>query len=394
MKRLLTVLLCAVLFFPLLNADVCASEQETAQELKITASLDLLSWDGVSRRNYYYNIALEPGSAVTLTPAESGQKIAALYIVWAQIPGSWTLGCNGQSINCGRNGYLHEFVSVEGGAEEVTITVQSPETICYIRAFGPGVLPDDVQIWEPSCEKADILVLPAHSDDEILFFGGVLAEYAGQRNLNVQVAYFSKYNYGIREHEKLDGIWTCGVRHYPVTGPFPDVLQETPEQARAYFGAEESTAFYIELLRRFQPQVCIIHDAAGEYGNGTHQFISKILQEALEQSGDPSVCPESAESYGTWDVPKAYLHLWKENPIHLDCRQSLSAFGGKTALEVAIEAYKKHVTQQEHWFYVSDESPYSISDFGLYRTTVGPDTGNDIMEHLIPYAIHPAAPAQ
>lgn len=382
MKQLLAVLLCMVLLFP---ADVYRLEAETAQELKITASLRSLSWDGVSWRSYYSSIPLEPGSTVTLTPTEAGERIAALYIVWAQVPGSWTLGCNGQSKTYGQNGYLHEYVPVEDGAEEVTITVQTPETICFIRAFGPGVLPGDVQVWEPSCEKADILVLPAHSDDEILFFGGILAEYAGQRNLNVQVAYFSKYDYGIREHEKLDGIWACGVRHYPVSGPFPDVLQKTPEQARAYFGTEKSVAFYIELLRRFQPQVCIIHDAAGEYGNGTHRFLSEILQEALEQSADPNIYPESAERYGTWDVPKAYLHLWKENPIRLDCRKSLSTFGGKTALEIATEAYKKHVTQQQYWFYVSDESPYSISDFGLYRTTVGPDSGNDIMEHLVPY---------
>lgn len=385
MKRLVIALLWVVLLLPMLSGDVRAAESEAAQELKITASVNSLSWDGVSRRSYYSSIPLEPGSPVTLTPSEPGKQIAALYIVWAQIPQTWTLGCNGQNITCGQNGYLHEYVSVEGLGEELTITVQRPETICFIRAFGPGALPADVQIWEPSCEKADILVLPAHSDDEILFFGGVLAEYAGQRNLNVQVAYFSKYDYGIREHEKLDGIWTCGVRHYPVTGPFPDVFQETPGQAAYYFGEEKTKAFYLELVRRFQPQVCIIHDAAGEYGNGTHQFLAKTMQEVLEQSADPDICPESAEKYGTWEVPKAYLHLWKENPIHLDCRQSLSAFGGKTALEVATEAYKKHVTQQELWFYVSDESAYSISDFGLYRTTVGPDTGNDIMEHLTPY---------
>lgn len=385
MKRSVIALLWAVLLLSLLSGDVRAAESEAAQELKITASVNSLSWDGVSRRNYHSSIPLEPGSPVTLTPSEPGKQIAALYIVWAQIPQTWTLGCNGRNITCGQNGYLHEYVSVEGLGEELTITVQRPETICFIRAFGPGALPADVQIWEPSCEKADILVLPAHSDDEILFFGGVLAEYAGQRNLNVQVAYFSKYDYGIREHEKLDGIWTCGVRHYPVTGPFPDVFQETPGQAAYYFGEEKTKAFYLELVRRFQPQVCIIHDVAGEYGNGTHQFLAKTMQEVLEQSADPDICPESVGKYGTWEIPKAYLHLWKENPIHLDCRQSLSAFGGKTALEVATEAYKKHVTQQELWFYVSDENAYSISDFGLYRTTVGPDTGNDIMEHLTPY---------
>lgn len=394
MKRLLAVLLAALLLSALLPGTVSALETQTAPELKITASPSALSWDGYSQRSYYSAVSLEAGSTVTLTPTDPGQKIAALYIVWAEAPGSWTLGYNGKRETFGQNGYLHEFASLEGGAEEVTLTVENRETLCYIRAFGPGTLPDHVQIWEPVCEKADILALPAHADDEILFFGGILAEYAGQQNLQVQVAYFSQYEYGTREHEKLDGLWACGVRHYPVSGPFPDVYQETPDQARAYYTQDKAMDFYIEQLRRFQPQVCIVHDAAGEYGNGTHQFIVQVLREALEQSADPGICPESAGQYGVWDVPKTYLHLWEENPIHLDCRRSLSAFDGKTALEVATEAYKKHVSQQQLWFYVSDEGPYSISEFGLYRTNVGPDTGNDIMEHLVPYAQQAAMPVE
>lgn len=41
-----------------------------------------------------------------------------------------------------------------------------------------------------------------------------------------------------------------------------------------------------------------------------------------------------------------------------------------------------HATQHQYWFHVSDENQYSIADFGLYRTTVGEDTGNDMMENL------------
>ena len=44
------------------------------------------------------------------------------------------------------------------------------------------------------------------------------------------------------------------------------------------------------------------------------------------------------------------------------------------------------MSQQWCWFYVSDDYEYSIADFGLYRTTVGPDTGNDMMENLTSYA--------
>ena len=43
------------------------------------------------------------------------------------------------------------------------------------------------------------------------------------------------------------------------------------------------------------------------------------------------------------------------------------------------------MSQQWCWFYVSDTYEYSISDFGLYRTTVGEDTGNDMMEHITSY---------
>lgn len=60
----------------------------------------------------------------------------------------------------------------------------------------------------------------------------------------------------------------------------------------------------------------------------------------------------------------------------------LTAFRGENILELTKEAYLMHVTQHQYWFYVSDENQYSIADFGLYRTTVGEDTGNDMMENL------------
>ena len=62
--------------------------------------------------------------------------------------------------------------------------------------------------------------------------------------------------------------------------------------------------------------------------------------------------------------------------------------GGRTALEVAADAYKKHVSQQWCWFYVSDDYQYSCADFGLYRTTVGADTtGDDLFENLKTYKL-------
>lgn len=89
--------------------------------------------------------------------------------------------------------------------------------------------------------------------------------------------------------------------------------------------------------------------------------------------------------YGTWDVPKTYLHLYTENKITMNLRLPLSRMGNRTSIEVQTAAYKKHVSQQWCWFYVSDDYEYSCADFGLYRTTVGNDTGNDMLENITTY---------
>ena len=69
----------------------------------------------------------------------------------------------------------------------------------------------------------------------------------------------------------------------------------------------------------------------------------------------------------------------------MDLRQPLSNMNGRTAVEVAKDTYLKHDSQQWCWFYVSDEYEYSCADFGLYRTTVGMDTGNDMLENIVTY---------
>lgn len=61
-----------------------------------------------------------------------------LYVAWEKVPGPWTLSYGDKSVSCGQNGFLHEFVGVEGGAKEVTLTVQEEESICFVRAFGPS----------------------------------------------------------------------------------------------------------------------------------------------------------------------------------------------------------------------------------------------------------------
>ena len=67
----------------------------------------------------------------------------------------------------------------------------------------------------------------------------------------------------------------------------------------------------------------------------------------------------------------------------MDWRVPLEAFGGKTSFEVAEEGFRCHISQQSTDYHVEDWGPWDNSLFGLYRTTVGPDTEkNDFFENL------------
>lgn len=375
----------------LLSPIPCRAAGQTAASIPVTVTVDGQSVSEKILDGAYSTTASFPaGTTLTVSVKDPGDKIYGLYLVWAQNPGPWTLTCGGTQASFGTHGFLHEYVPIEGGAEQVSITLSQEESLCYLTAYSPGPLPDDIQVWEPECDRADLLLFSTHADDEILFFGGVLPEYAGERGLKVQLVYFSNYFLAggdrTREHEKLDGLWTAGVRQYPVNAPFPDYYSGSLAAAKELFGWDEPLAYLTEQIRKFKPQVCIAQDTDGEYGHGTHMLTSALMQEAVKTSMDPSFCPDSAETYGVWDVPKTYIHLYGENKISLDCRKPLEAFGGQTALEVATAAYKKHVTQQWCWFYVSDTYEYSIAEYGMCRSTVGADTGNDMMEHLVSYA--------
>ena len=127
------------------------------------------------------------------------------------------------------------------------------------------------------------------------------------------------------------------------------------------------------------------HDIHGEYGHGVHKVCADIVINALEKSGNKRVDPETAKEYGTWEVPKCYIHLYEKDRIVFDWKaMTLDAFGGKTAYEVADAGWQCHLSQVAAGKYeVYVDGPYDSQVFGLYRSKVGPDREhNDFFENL------------
>ena len=314
-------------------------------------------------------------NSITVT-SKDGSPIGAVYVKWDKPVSPYELITDTETLSCGELGFLHEFIALDNPSKTLTFSLpaDNPMGIYGIRIFTDNQVPDDVQIWQPPCERADILMISAHSDDEILFMGGIIPTYAAEQGARVQVAYMTEFwsSAPVREHEKLDGLWTDGLRTYPVCGNFKDVYTENLADAETKYDIDAMTEYVAGIIDEFEPQVVVTHDFDGEYGHGFHQLTARAVKNALEQAD--------------FQVPKAYFHLYSENKIHMELNTPLSSMGGKTALEVAKAAYLQHKSQQWCWFYVSDTYKYSCADFGLYRTSVGVDENNSMLEHLVPYA--------
>ena len=326
------------------------------------------------------------GCVFTLTASE---PIGGLYILWDEAPLPWEVTVGASAAAGGENGFRHEYLALPESAETVTIRLSDERSVRIgeICAFSPGRPPDWVQLWQPPCEKADLLVIPTHADDEFIFFGGLLPLYAGERGLSVQVIYMIDHQgrTRARHHELLNGLWQAGVRHYPVIHDAQEFRVTNREQAESYY-KDGFFRFQVEMIRRFKPRVIVGHDVEGEYHNPLHIFNAKNLMKAVESACDEDCEPDSAERWGLWDTPKTYLHLYgpAEERTVLDYETPLEAFGGKTAFEVAEEAYALHKSQQHlHFRVYGFDSGFDSHSFGLYRSLVGPDTArNDLMENL------------
>ncbi len=295
---------------------------------------------------------------------------------------------NGQLIGRGPGKYLIEWIPFDREVPSFTIKLSkgAPKMdLSRLSVLTPGDLPRWVQRWETLEGPAELMLISTHPDDEILWFGGLLPYYAGQLHRKVLVVYMVGALKHVRNLELLDGLWSMGVTLYPDVGDFHDVGKYDIGSVYNHWGRNGAEKRIVEAIRRYKPQVVITQDVNGEYGHKAHVVTVKAVTDIFDGglAGNPDAYPESAEQYGVWTPKKLYIHLWKEGQIKFDWQQPLSAFEGKTGLEVAKAAFKLHVSQQNGKYSVRDSGLTDCSLFGLYWSSVGPDEAHDdLFEHV------------
>ena len=315
------------------------------------------------------------------------EDISAVYVqffyfpapleVYAGTGGAWTL------VGKLDGRYLTEYVPLPEGTRQVRLVNSTPDRVdvAEITLFGAGEKPAYVPQWEEPA-KADLMLVATHPDDELLWFGGLLPTYAGEKDLAVQVTYLVP-SIGYRRLELLDGLWHCGVETYPLFLEIPD--KRAPNLSAQYklWNKNYVLGKVVEAIRRVQPEVIVTQDERGEYGHGGHRVCADICKLAITAAADASVHPASAKQYGVWQAKKLYLHLYKENQLRMDWRVPLAAFQGQDGLTVATQALACHVSQTNNGWAMEEGGPYDNELFGLYFTTVGEDVNkDDFMENI------------
>lgn len=325
-----------------------------------------------------------PWIAIT---APEGKPIAGLYVCFGNMPESWEIQTSDDGKDWftavpGDTRFLHAYVALPQPAQHVRLAVTSEKKTALrindLFVLSEGDLPDWVQVWQPTEEKADILFLSTHPDDELIFFGGAIPTYAVEQQRKVVVAYFTRSN-TTRSSELLNGLWHMGVRTYPVIGNFKDSYAKNLKAAyKSAGGKGKVNEWIVGLYRQYKPEVVVTQDSNGEYGHKQHMMIADAAQNCIALAANEDEFTASTIAYGTWQVKKLYLHLYPENQITFDWTVPLKSMNGATGIELAEEAYTLHKTQASSGMSVTETgTKYDNRVFGLAFTTVGEDVRKD-----------------
>ena len=396
MKRGIGLLLLLVLLLAGAGTALAETARDITAECVMTPASRKKEFksalDG-SYRTFWNSMAGKGAQVDVKVPA--GEEASGVWFQWYEHEHAIALqvkDANGewQEVCHSEGQFLSEYLELPEGTTEFRIAnpksakKSSPIPLAEIHVYGKGELPPEVQVWNPPAEKADLMLLAGHPDDELLWFGGVLPVYAGVEKMKVQVCIMVP-TLPRRRLEELDGLWTCGVRNYPVFGHFRDSFTLSLRDQYDRWDKNAVQRVVTGWVRRFKPDVVITHDLNGEYGHGAHRACADAVIQALDLADNPKKFKDSYKEYGRWKVPKCYIHLYGENVIDFDWRIPLPEFGGRTAFEVAEEAFYCHVSQRDTEYKVEESGPCVCSLFGLYRSLVGPDVEHtDLFENLRP----------
>nr|MBR4281246.1 phosphodiester glycosidase family protein [Clostridia bacterium] len=395
MKKILTGLLLALVLMGVCSLAMAAEAVDITDECTFKVAYTGRKYTQMTDKKYtsYWESKSVMNPFIAMSAPED-KLIAGVYICFGNMPPSWEVQVSDDGEDWfkaveGDTRFLHSYVELPEPSRHVRVIVSSEKKytlrVNEIYALSEGDLPDWVQVWEPTHEKADIMFISTHPDDELIFFGGAIPTYAVEKGYKVVVAYFSSSN-TTRSSELLNGLWHMGVRNYPVIGSFRDSKAKNVTEAYKNAGGKKAVnEWIVGLYRQYKPEVVVTQDVDGEYGHTQHKLVSESAYNAIALAANEDEFTDLTVAYGTWEVKKFYRHLWPEQQIIFDWTVPLESMNGYTGIELADEAFRiYHKTQASSGYNVLETGvEYDNRVFGLVYSTVGDDVEhNDFLENI------------
>lgn len=257
MKRILAALLfaAAVLVSATCLAQTAADLTDNCTFFKAGSPLPKKKQTALIDRDYSTYCGVKPKKTLTV---ECTEKMAALeirqfdharrYEVQIRKDDEWQPAAMS-------DGHLTQWIELPEETQAVRLVNCDKQNVVFaeLRAYGPGERPANIPVWT-DLEKADLMLMVAHPDDDLLWFGGLLPTYAGERGLAVQVAYLVPTG-GMRKLELLDALWHCGVTAYPAFLDMRDNRAPNMEAMYKRWGKTRVLRAVTGAIRRYRPDV-------------------------------------------------------------------------------------------------------------------------------------------
>ena len=392
MKRLLTALLLACAVLALGQAFAEGEAMDVTSECKFKMCYTSKKYTQLTDRkwNTYWDSKKIKNPWIEIT-APAGMPLHSLYVCFGAPVTSWEVqtesGGSWTTLVEGDARFLHSYVEFPEAQTHIRLVETSGNKLVLLinelYAFSEGEVPDWVQRWEPTPEKADILFLTARSGDEALYYGGAVPTYAAEQQRDTIVA--SVTTGGAQQNsEFLNGLWDMGLRQYPVIGPFKSASAKSAAAAYKSHGKNKVLTWVCELLRQYRPDVVVAPAADGEGKRGENAMVSDAALTLWDAAAQEGEYLDSYLTWGTWQVKKLYLHMAAENQLVFDWTVPLEALGGRTGLEAAEANWALHTSQAKSKLSVQAAGDtWDSGVFGLVKTTVGEDERHDdFLEHI------------
>ncbi len=287
-----------------------------------------------------------------------------LYVAWytapeaAQIESLDAAGTVLETIQASSD-LLNDYYALPEGCAAVRVSGEKAFAISEYRVFDSAAAPDELAVMSAQQAQPKVMLILAHASDESFDFGSLLPYLCGGDAALVFLSSESRQ----AQQQAIEAMYSLGSRTQPVFGSF-QYYRTNLELKKMYglFEKTDVTNWLIQLLRRYQPQTLITHAADGEHDDGMSRLVAAHVLIAVSQAADESKEYVSERQYGVWQVERVYQHLETgETPLY-DTGAPLSAFGGKSAMELAQACYERYTSLRLYHATVLD-TPYFIQTF-------------------------------